>query len=587
VLVLGTENRTQEPVFDKTIDVLVAHALEPSTVVDPKYGADLSGLAAELGHDIAIDEQLGVRLAARDHHRVVTVRMTVAVRRGGVAVTLASKDASAGTTVYEHTLEAPSLNDVVPAVGRLASELREALGEQIAPDETAECGLSLKLAADHDYALAEEESITGRDKDAEPLFRQAVAKDPEFALAQATLALNLWNLGRPDEARKQAEIAFALVGRMGERDRLKFLGAYHELAAGDHDRSIAAYEQLLAKWPRDSSTENNIVIGYLGRGEAKKALAAIETAVKHHPQDTRTRINRAEIELIASDLDRAEKALRVEIDALVHPPPTIISYLAIAQTINGHRDAAIATQARLAAVDSSWATISRADQALAEARLSDAITSLEKEIADDAAHGGGDFTEIKLELLAEAKLRRGDRAGALAAAARVVKEPPRMLVAAFVQLAAGEDRRPAATAKLFAKEITASARASAKLIEGETLRVHGKPEEAMVVLQEAVRLSNTALAHFMVARAALDAKRFADAYTEIQTCLARRGELAVSSDDIPSLRAVPPVTYYLARIQEGMGSRDATASYQAFLAMMHDPDPSDPLVADARKRVHL
>jgi tetratricopeptide (TPR) repeat protein len=585
VLVLGTENRTPDSVFDKTIDALVTHALRRSTLVDPIAGPDLRSLADELGHEIAIDDQLGARLAARDHRRVVTVRMTVAPRPGGAAITLVGMDAGAGKTVYEHTLEATSQDDVVPAVGRLASGLREALGERISPDEADQCGLSLNLAADHDFALGDAEETIGKPKDAANYLRQAIAKDPEFAVAHSILEASYSNLGRPDEAWEQARIALAHVAKMGERDRLRFLAGYHSFGSGDYDRAIAAYQQLLAKWPRDAIAESNIMMAYLGRGEAKKALAAIETAAKHHPFDVVIRMNLPEVELIAGEFERAKRDLEQEAKRLVNPLPTLLSYLALAQALTDHRDAAIATQAKLEAVDRSWATISRADHALAEGRLAEAVMLLEKAIADDAAHGDADQTESKLVLLAEAKLRRGDRAGALAAAARVVKQPPRVLAAAFLQLAAGEDKRPAATAKVLAKEVTPSARSLGKLIEGELLRVHGKPEEAIVVVQEGVRLSDTAFAHFVLARAALDSKRFAEAYAEIQTCLARRGELAVSTDDIPSLRAIPPLTYYLARIQQGMGSRDATASYQAFLAMMHDPDPADPLVADARKRL--
>ncbi len=56
-------------------------------------------------------------------------------------------------------------------------------------------------------------------------------------------------------------------------------------------------------------------------------------------------------------------------------------------------------------------------------------------------------------------------------------------------------------------------------------------------------------------------------------------------DDDPSLRYVAPLTYYLARAQEGIGSPDAQASYEAFLAMQPESE-KDPLVDDARKRVH-
>jgi hypothetical protein len=44
--------------------------------------------------------------------------------------------------------------------------------------------------------------------------------------------------------------------------------------------------------------------------------------------------------------------------------------------------------------------------------------------------------------------------------------------------------------------------------------------------------------------------------------------------------------YYLARAQQGLGSPDATKSYQAFLAMLHEPDADNPPVADARRQAN-
>jgi hypothetical protein len=125
----------------------------------------------------------------------------------------------------------------------------------------------------------------------------------------------------------------------------------------------------------------------------------------------------------------------------------------------------------------------------------------------------------------------------------------------------------------------------AKLIEGESLRVHGKPVDAIIRLQEALALVDSPTGHFLLGRAELDAKRYAEAYSELKRCIARSGQTANGVDDNTGLRYVPPYTYYLAKAQEGLGSPDAAKSYAAFLAMLHDPDASEPLVADARKHV--
>ena len=110
--------------------------------------------------------------------------------------------------------------------------------------------------------------------------------------------------------------------------------------------------------------------------------------------------------------------------------------------------------------------------------------------------------------------------------------------------------------------------------------------DAQIAIQEAIAVADTPIAHFLLARAALDDAQFASAYAELKQCIARRGEAANGIDDVTAYRYVPLFTYYLAKAQEGLGSAESATTYRAFLEMMHEPDQSDPYVADARKRVN-
>jgi hypothetical protein len=67
--------------------------------------------------------------------------------------------------------------------------------------------------------------------------------------------------------------------------------------------------------------------------------------------------------------------------------------------------------------------------------------------------------------------------------------------------------------------------------------------------------------------------------------LARRGEISLGDSNVSDLATASELTYYLAKVQEGLGSPDAAKSYKAFIDSMHDPDPDDPLVADARRHL--
>jgi TolA-binding protein len=66
----------------------------------------------------------------------------------------------------------------------------------------------------------------------------------------------------------------------------------------------------------------------------------------------------------------------------------------------------------------------------------------------------------------------------------------------------------------------------------------------------------------------------------------RRGEAtAVFLDDLPTMRLLAPLHYWMGRAKEGQGEKDAAAAeYRAFLTRR--PEGSqDPLAIEARKRL--
>ena len=73
--------------------------------------------------------------------------------------------------------------------------------------------------------------------------------------------------------------------------------------------------------------------------------------------------------------------------------------------------------------------------------------------------------------------------------------------------------------------------------------------------------------------------------SELELCQKRRGEAtALLLDDLPTVRYLAALPYWLARAQEGLGMKQpAGENYKAFLALR--PDASDALSIDARRRI--
>jgi hypothetical protein len=223
-----------------------------------------------------------------------------------------------------------------------------------------------------------------------------------------------------------------------------------------------------------------------------------------------------------------------------------------------------------------------------EGRLDDAEQRLRRGIADDLAKHAPQLAAEKQAMLAEVRLRRGDKAGALAAARSVGASGSASVhyFAALVEVAAGDAKSASAIEDHLAHALGQNARSLASLLEAETARVAGKPQEEIRAAREAVHVLGDWHGHFALGRAALDVKDYALAANELKHCTSHRGEIGIGFNDQAgtSLHYVPPAYYYLARAQEGLGDAAAAkASYDAFLAFQHGD--SDAMIEDARRKV--
>ncbi len=265
--------------------------------------------------------------------------------------------------------------------------------------------------------------------------------------------------------------------------------------------------------------------------------------------------------------------------------------LAMAAIDAGDFARAAETYQRLGAVSargSSLATLGLADLARYRGRSKEAAVLLERGVAADLAGGEPTMAAIKLASLASiAQLQ--ERAAAAAAAAKRALETRRsarvLFEVAVVYARAGKAREARELAATIAQGTDPSERAMAELIAGEVALAAGDARAALAHFQSARDGADSWFARYGLGRAQLTAGAFAEAHSELDAALGRRGEVtAAFFDDLPSYNHLPPLHYYLGRALEGLGSDGALGEYRAFLALQGDGDPSA-LVADARGRI--
>jgi len=128
--------------------------------------------------------------------------------------------------------------------------------------------------------------------------------------------------------------------------------------------------------------------------------------------------------------------------------------------------------------------------------------------------------------------------------------------------------------------------AYAGLIRGEIAFQRGQVAEAIELFRNAQQRHNSWFSRFLLGKAYVETGHFAEALTELELCIKRRGEAAdVFFYDMPTLHYLPEAYYWLGRAHEGVGSiSEARKAYDQFLGVRAEADTSDPLIADARKR---
>jgi tetratricopeptide (TPR) repeat protein len=152
---------------------------------------------------------------------------------------------------------------------------------------------------------------------------------------------------------------------------------------------------------------------------------------------------------------------------------------------------------------------------------------------------------------------------------------------------AGQDVQALRIASTLDNTLQAQSRSYAKLITGEIAMQHGRLPEAVDAFHEAQKLRDSWISHFLLGRAYLAGGHAAEALSEFEGCKKRAGETAdLMFADTATLRYLPPLYYWLARAQQGVGmSSAARENYQQFLSLRADADPDDPMVAQAKQSI--
>jgi tetratricopeptide (TPR) repeat protein len=589
VLVADFSNQTGDSVFDGLMEQSVTVGIEGASFITAVPHASAVRTARLIKAGNRLDEQAARLVALREGVKVVLLG-GIEKRGGGYRLWIQGVDPSSRQVLFSRSDDARDRDAVLSVSAKLAEQVRSSLGDThaVTPKETLS---TASLDAANAYTRAQQLSAAGKDQEAIEYFRKAVTLDPGFGRAYGGLAMSATRLGRREEAAGLWQAALKHLDVMSEREQYRLLGAYYTLVTRNYDTARDTYEKLVAQYPADGAGHNNLAVAYFRGLQFDKAMEEGRRVRQIYPNSPLYRTNFALYAMYAGNFPLASEEARKLVDEGVATYDTYLP-LAVSAIADGKLDDAKTSYMQMAAVDEAGASLAvtgLADLALTQGLAAQAAATLRSGITADGDRQNPAGIATKTVALADALGMQGDVKGAIAAARRAIaidRTEAQIVPAAHWLIAGREFDEAAGLGQELDRRVEAQPRAYGRMIAAQIALAHGSPVEAVDALRDALKLADLWLVRFSLGQAYLGAGAPAEAFSQFETCLKRRGEgYAVFLDDIPTARAVAPIRYWMGRAHEGMGLMpQAVADYRAFTQSYASGSP-EPLLKDATRRL--
>ena len=594
VLIADFNNLAQDKSFEGALEGALGIAVEGAPFITAYPRTDARKIATDLTGRPVLDEYAARLVAAREGITMVLAG-TVALDAGKYHIGVTGRNTDGGE-LWTERRTVRSRADLLGAVAAVASDIRTTLGDTAMggrPNDT-EFVTTSSLEALQNYTAGQELYAIGKFDDAVKQYETSIAQDPKFGRAYAGLANALFYMGRKTDAERNWQTALSLMDQMTEREKYRTQGTYFLGVARNYEKAIDTYETLTKQYPTDSSGLNNLAIAYFMVLNFPKALENGRRVLDLYPKSVLFRNNYALYAMYAGDFATATRESEPLLKA-PGPHPFFKIYLppAIAAAVNNETDAAIAlytTMAETGAQAKSLAEVGLADLAIYRGRYSDAEAILEEGMKVDESSGNSAGLAVKQVMLGEVYAATGRMPLALAAVSSALKlqRGESVLVpAAQLYIAADKMKEAKALTAELNNPLQKQNRAYAKIIDARIATLSKQPATALDTLHEATKLADLWLARYQLGLTYAQAGAWSEALSEFAMCEKRRGEAtALFLDDVPTIRYLAALPYWLGRAQEGLGQHGvAHASFHRFLSIRGANLPDDPLVIDARRRV--
>jgi tetratricopeptide (TPR) repeat protein len=590
IVIADFTNTTGDPVLDSTLRLALAAQLDQSPFLN--IVSDQQILQALR----LMNQPSGARLT-QDLARQVCERTSgAAVLDGSIAqigsqysLVLQALDCSTGASLASVQAIANGKNNVLSAVGSVASAMRKRLGESLATvqkfDAPVEKVTTPSLVALQAYSLGTKALLAENIDVAISSYQHAISLDPNFAMAYARLGTVSSSIGEDVLGSEYLKKAYALRDRVSEREKFYISSHYALMVTGDLQEAVRVNELWAQTYPRDTIPFAILGATYGKLGQYEKALAAARRGIELAPNA----IDYGNLAGLYLSLNRMDEAASVIKEAKARGMDSPTLHVDAYELAFLRGDAA--GMAREVAQGSSdllayfWPSIESATQTysghLAKANdlMARAMASARQEGRKQSAAGYEASAALRAALVGdETEARKQAEAALRASNGRGVESPATLALAiagniAQAQNLAGE------VARRFPEDTVVQFQYLPAIRAAIALR-RDSSENAIVVLQAATpyELGDSGGLYPVYVRglAYLAAHRGVQAAAEFQKIIDHPG--------VVLNEVIAPLAHLgLARARSLAGDKPgARKAYQDFLALWQHADPNIPVLQQAK-----
>ncbi len=314
VLLADFVNTTGEPVFDGTLKQALAVQLGQSPFLnifpDERVNETLRFMGKAPNERITKD--VAKEICVRQGIKAMIVG-SIAGLGSHYVVTIEAINAQAGDAIAREQAEAENKEQVLKALGKATSQLREKLGESLSSikkfDAPIEQATTSSLEALKAFSQGNEQRIAGNQTESIPFYKRAVELDPNFALAYARLAVAYSNQFQTELAAQYSQKAYDLRDRVSERERFYISEKYTSYVTGDREEAVKVLKAWAQSYPNDYIPHNNLAVNYSLFGQYEDALKESREAVRLSPNNTTAQGNYVENFIKLNRFDEARQVL--------------------------------------------------------------------------------------------------------------------------------------------------------------------------------------------------------------------------------------------------------------------------------------